>query len=68
MNPYILMELSQIKEQENMRAAERRAAVREARRESGVSWLQMLRSRLVAIRRTRPAARPAARPAPATEC
>lgn len=40
-----LTELAQIREQESMRESLRRAALRDARREAGVTWLQLLRSR-----------------------
>lgn len=49
-----LRELAQIQEQEHMREALRRAAVRAARREAGVTWLQVFRARIF---RTRPSGR-----------
>lgn len=41
-----LSELAQIQEQEHMRESLRRAAMRQARREAGVTWLQLIRARL----------------------
>lgn len=46
MNPTGLLELAQIAEQEHMREAMRRAALRAARRDAGVTWFQALRLRL----------------------
>ena len=68
MNPMGLMEMAHIKEQESMREALRRAAIREARREAGITWFQAFRARLfrqgdgVAVA---PAAAPAADTTPA---
>ena len=45
MNPLVIHELAQIREQERMSAALHRAAVRAARREAGVTWMQLLRAR-----------------------
>ena len=70
MNPMGLMELAQIREQEYMREALRRAALREARKEAGVTWLQLVRARFFPRRNrvTAPvvaAAEPAAQSVPA---
>jgi hypothetical protein len=45
MNPLVLHELAQITEQERMNAQLHRAAVRAARREAGVSWVDAVRGR-----------------------
>ena len=50
MNPMGLMELGQIKEQEHMREALRRSALREARKQAGVTWIQLVRARLFGSR------------------
>ena len=50
MNPMGLMEMAQISEQEHMREALRRRALREARKEAGVTWIQVIRARLFRIR------------------
>lgn len=62
MNPTGLMEMAQVKEQEHMREALRRRALREARKEAGLTWLQLLRARLFGSRGvgTTPAAAAAA--------
>ena len=70
MNPMGLMEMAQIKEQEHMREALRRTALREARKQAGVTWIQVVRARLFgsrgAVITTPPAgAAPAPAPAPA---
>lgn len=70
-------ELAQLREQEFMHESLRRAAFRTARREAGVTWLQLVRARLMAARaggrsvhgsRPQPSRAPAAtaavRPAP----
>ena len=64
MNPMGLMEMAQINEQEHMREALRRTALREARKRAGVTWIQVVRARLFGSRGvvTTPAA--AAAPAP----
>ena len=54
MNPLILHELAQIEEQERMNAALRRAALRAARREAGLSWMQAVRGRLLGRTRHAP--------------
>ena len=62
-----LTEMAQVAEQEHMREALRRAAVREARREAGITWLQAVRmrfSRKSAAPLTAPV--PPAQPAPPT--
>ena len=61
MNPTGLMEMAQIKEQEHMREALRRTALRDARKQAGVSWIQVVRARLFGSRGvvTTPAAAPA---------
>lgn len=51
MNHMGLLELAHIKEQEHMREALRRQAIKAARREAGVTWLQLVRARLFATRR-----------------
>lgn len=63
MNPMGLMELGQIKEQEHMREALRRNALRDARKQAGVTWIQLVRARLFRQRDGVAAAAPAARPA-----
>ena len=50
MNPMGLMEMAQIKEQEHMREALRRTALREARKQAGVTWIQVVRARLFGSR------------------
>ena len=55
-----LRELAQITEQEHMRESLRRAAIRDARRQAGVTWLQMVRARL-SPKHTAPSAAGAAR-------
>ena len=67
MNPTGLMEMAQITEQEHMREALRRAALREARKQAGLTWIQVLRARLFGSRGVvaTPAAAPQA-PTPAT--
>ena len=68
MNPMGLMEMAQIKEQEHMREALRRTALREARKQAGVTWIQVVRARLFGPRGvvTTPATAAAPRsPAPA---
>lgn len=59
MNPMGLMEMAQVKEQESMREALRRAAIREGRKQAGITWFQMVRARLFR-RRGAVAAGPAA--------
>ena len=68
-----LMEMAEVNEQEHMREALRRAAIREARKQAGVTWIQVVRARLFGSRGvvTTPAAAaapqsPAPAPAPAT--
>ena len=41
-----LTEMAQVAEQEHMREALRRAALRAARREAGITWLQAVRMRV----------------------
>ena len=67
MNPMGLMEMAQINEQEHMREALRRAALREARKQAGLTWIQVLRARLFGSRGvvTTPAAAAAQAPTPA---
>lgn len=67
MNPMGLMEMAQISEQEHMREALRRTAIREARKQAGVTWIQVVRARLFGSRGvvTTPAAAAPATPAPA---
>jgi len=68
MNPMGLMEMAQVKEQESMREALRRAAIREARKQAGITWFQVVRARLFRQRgavAAAPAAAPAAQAAPA---
>ena len=68
MNPMGLMEMAQINEQEHMREALRRTALREARKQAGVTWIKVVRARLFGSRGvvTTPAAAAApASPAPA---
>lgn len=68
MNPMGLMEMAHIKEQESMREALRRAAIREARRQAGVTWIQVVRARLFRHRdgvAVAPVAQPAAAATPA---
>lgn len=67
-----LMEMAEVNEQEHMREALRRAAIREARKQAGVTWIQVVRARLFGSRGvvTTPAAAaaprsPAAAPTPA---
>ena len=63
-----LMEMAQVNEQEHMREALRRAAIREARKQAGVTWIQVVRARLFGSRgvvTTPAAAAPPASPAPA---
>ena len=62
MNPLVIHELAQIEEQERMHAALRRAALRAARRDAGLSWTQVLRARLFGRNGHAPAA--AAEPRP----
>ncbi|MBV8528954.1 MAG: hypothetical protein JOZ75_11610 [Candidatus Dormibacteraeota bacterium] len=62
MNPMGLMEMAQVKEQESMREALRRAAIREARKQAGITWFQAVRARLFR-QRDAVAAAPAAAPA-----
>ena len=50
MNPMGLMEMAQITEQEHMREALRRTALREARKQAGVTWMQVLRARVFGSR------------------
>lgn len=65
MNPMGLMEMAQVKEQESMREALRRAAIREARRQAGITWFQVVRARLFR-QRDGVAVAPVAQPAAAT--
>lgn len=66
MNPMGLMEMAQVREQESMREALRRAAIREARKQAGLTWFQVVRARLfrqrgaVAVAPAAPTAAPAA--------
>ena len=62
MNPMGLMEMAQINEQEHMREALRRAALREARKQAGVTWIQMVRARLFGSRGVVTTHAPAAAP------
>lgn len=64
MNPMGLMEMAQIKEQEHMREALRRTALREARQQAGVTWIQVVRARLFGSRGVVSALAPAAAPPP----
>ena len=66
MNPTGLMEMAQITEQEHMREALRRAALREARKQAGLTWIQVVRARLFGSRGvvTTPAAAAAQAPTP----
>ena len=64
-----LMEMAEVNEQEHMREALRRAAIREARKQAGVTWIQVVRARLFGSRGvvTTPPTTPApASPAPAS--
>ena len=45
-----LMEMAEVNEQEHMREALRRAASREARKQAGVTWIQVVRARLFGSR------------------
>ena len=45
-----LMEMAEVNEQEHMREALRRAAIREARKQAGVTWIQVVRARLFGSR------------------
>jgi hypothetical protein len=65
MNHMGLVELAQIREQEHMREALRRQAIRAARRDAGVTWLQLVRARLFGSRPANGRAKvPPAQPAP----
>lgn len=60
-----LMEMAQVNEQEHMREALRRAAIREARKQAGVTWVQVVRARLFRSRVVVTPPAVAAVPAPA---
>jgi hypothetical protein len=60
-----LMEMAEVNEQEHMREALRRAAIREARKQAGVTWIQVVRARLFGHRDGAAAAASAATPAAA---